>query len=103
MEGSMPKVTSTDVERALKQALGSFGLDHVELEEGVDHDGEAAVFVTAILKPDARLMPGEISASANVALAQAMENADDNRLSYLYIRRPDDERPLDEESAVSRT
>jgi hypothetical protein len=96
----MPKITRVDVEQAVKQALGSFGLDHVELVEGVDHDGEAAVFVTAILTPDARLMPGEISASANVALARALENVSDSRLSYLYIRRPDDERPLDEEESV---
>jgi len=97
----MTNVTSNDVEKALRKALGSFGLDHVELAAGVDHDGEASVFVTAVLKPDTRLIPGEVSASANVALAQAMENVGDERLSYLYIRRPDDERPVDEKSTVS--
>jgi hypothetical protein len=36
-----------------------------------------------------------------VAIAQAMKNAGDERFSYLYIRRPDDERPVDEKSTVS--
>lgn len=97
----MTNVTSHDVEEALRKVLGSFGLDHVELTAGFDHDGEAAVFVTAVLKPDTRLIPGEVSASANVAVAQAMENAGDDRLSYLYIRRPDDQRPSDEKSKTA--
>lgn len=92
----MLKVTSDDVETALTKTLVSFGLDHVTLEEGFDHDGEAAVFVTAVLRPGASAIPGEISGSANVAVAQVLEKAGDDRLSYLYIRRPDDERPVDE-------
>ncbi len=97
----MPKVTSNDVEDALRKALGSFDLDHVELAEGVDHDGDAAVFVTAVLRPDDRLMPGDVSAPANVALAQVLERAGDERLSYLYLKRPDDERPADEEPTIA--
>jgi hypothetical protein len=97
----MLKVTSSDVEDALRKALGSFGLDHVEIEEGFDHDGEAAVFVTAVLKPDTRLMPGELSASASVAVAQLLERSGDERLSYLYLRRPNDERAADEEATMS--
>jgi hypothetical protein len=97
----MPKVSSTDVEEALRRALGSYGLDHVELESGLDHDGEAAVFVTAVLPLHTPPMPGDVSASANVALAQVMERAGDERLSYLYIRRPDDERPEEEKSQAS--
>jgi hypothetical protein len=97
----MLKVALNDVEEALRKALGSFGLDQVELKEGFDHDGEAAVFVTALLKPDARLMPGEVSASANVAVARVLERAGDERLSYLYLRRANDERPVDEETTLS--
>lgn len=97
----MLKVTTREIEDALRKALGSFGLDHAELREGFDHDGEAAVFVTAFLKPDTRLMPGEISTAASVAVAQILERADDERLSYLYLRRPDDERPVDEGATMS--
>jgi len=97
----MPNVSSSDIEEALRKALGSYGLDHVELESGLDHDGEPAVFVTAVLPQQTPPMPGDISASANVAIAQVMERAGDERLSYLYIRRPDDERPEEEKSRPS--
>jgi len=97
----MLKVASTEVEEALRHALGSFGLDHVELSEGFDHDGDAAVFVTAVLKPGAPLMPGDISASASVAVAQVLQRAGDARLSYLYLQRPDDERAADEDATIS--
>jgi 3-dehydroquinate synthase class II len=97
----MLKVASNEVEKTLRRALGSFGLDHVKIEEGFDHDGEAAVFITAFLPPHAPPMPGEVSGSANVAIAELLKDAGDERLSYLYIRRPDDERPADEEAAVS--
>jgi hypothetical protein len=97
----MSKLAAKEVEAALRKTLGSFGLDHVKLEEGFDHDGEAAVFVTAELMPRIPAIPGEISASASVAVAEALKRAGDERLSYLYLRRPDDERPEDEKSTVS--
>jgi 3-dehydroquinate synthase class II len=97
----MLKVASSDVERILRKALGSFRLDRVKIEEGFDHDGEAAVFVTAFLQPHSPPMPGDVSGSANVVIAQMLKDAGDERLSYLYIRRPDDERPADEEAAAS--
>jgi 3-dehydroquinate synthase class II len=89
------------IEAALKKTLGAHGFDHVEIREDVDHDGEPAVFVTAVLRPQTLKIPGEVSASANVAIAQALEKVGDDRLSYLYIRRPDDERPADEKSTAS--
>ncbi len=94
----MPNVSSNEIEEALRKALGSYGLDHVELDSGLDHDGQPAVFVTAILPQRTPPLPGAVSASANVALAQVLEKAGDERLSYLYIRRPDDQRPEDEKS-----
>ncbi len=99
----MLKVASNDIEEALRKVLGSYGLDHVELEEGFDHDGEPALFVTAVLPEHAGPvpMPGDISGSANLAIAEVMEKAGDERLSYLYIQRPDDVRPEEEKSTVS--
>ena len=97
----MPQVAAKDVEKALRKALGSFGLERVEVSAGYDHDGEAAVFVTALLPLHTPPLPGDVSGSASVAVAQALENAGDERLSYVYLRRPDDERPLDEKAAVS--
>jgi phenylalanyl-tRNA synthetase alpha chain len=100
-ETDMTGALKANIDAALKRALGAHGLDHVEIAEGDDHDGEPAVFVTAVLRPASPPMPGDVSASANVAIAQTMERLGDGRLSYLYIQRPDDERPADEKSTVS--
>jgi hypothetical protein len=99
----MTKVSSSEIEEALRRTLGSYGLDHIELEEGFDHDGEPALFITAVLPNHAGPvpMPGDISGSANLAIAEVMEKAGDERLSYLYIQRPDDMRPEEEKSTVS--
>jgi hypothetical protein len=101
----MPQVMLADIqseiESVLRKALGSFELDHVELKAGFDHDEDAAVFVTAVLAPNAPLMPGEISGAASVAVANVLQNAGDDRLSYLYIRRPDDERPEEYKPSLS--
>ena len=89
------------IENALRREFGSYGLDHVELKAGFDHDGDASVFVTAVLPPQTTsFMPGEISAAANVAVAQVLHNAGDERLSYLHIHRPDDELPIEESRGV---
>ncbi len=96
----MTGALEASIEAALKKTLGGHGFDHVEIREDVDHDGEPAVFVTAVLRPQILTIPGEVSTSANVAVAEVLEKAGDDRLSYLYIRRPDDERPPDEKSTA---
>jgi hypothetical protein len=97
----MSQVALNDIEKVLRKELGPFGLDHVELKAGRDHDGDAAVFVTAVLPPKSPPIPGDVSGAASVAIAQLMESTGDERLSYLYIKRPDDERPLEESRGIS--
>src|SRR5436305_13269754 len=92
----MPRAAKKDVEEVLRKEFASLGLDDVKLEAGRDQDRDAAVFVTAVLPPKSPRMPGEISGAASVAIAHLMERAGDERLSYLYIQRPDDEWPIDE-------
>jgi hypothetical protein len=103
----MPKVALSDlkkpIENALRRAFGSHGLDHVELKAGFDHDGDPAVFVTAVLPLQAPPMPGDISGAANVAVAHVLHKAGDERLSYLHIHHPDGERPLEESWGVPST
>jgi hypothetical protein len=96
----MSQVALNDIEKVLRKELGSFGLDHVELKAGRDHDGDPAVFVTAVLPPKSPPMPGDISAAASLAIANLMVGAGDERLSYLYIQRPDDERPVEESQGM---
>jgi hypothetical protein len=89
------------LEKALQGTLGEIKLDHVEIESGRDHDGDAAVFVKAVLAPKSPPIPGRVSAEANVAVAEIFAQENDPRLSYLYIYRPDDERPDEERSPPS--
>ena len=96
----MSQVALNDIEKVLRKEFGSFGLDHVELKAGRDHDGDPAVFVTAVLPPKSPPMPGDISAAASLAIANLMDGAGDERLSYLYIQRPDDERPVEESQGM---
>jgi hypothetical protein len=96
----MSQVALTDIEKVLRKELGSYGLDHVELKAGRDHDGDLAVFVMAVLPPKSPPMPGDISAAASLAIANLMVGAGDERLSYLYIQRPDDERPVEESQGM---
>ena len=95
----MPNVSSKKIEEALVEALGTYGVDHVELRSGLDHDGEPALFITAFLRQRTPPIPGSVSVSANVAVSQVMRTSGDDRLSYLYIRRPDDDRPEEEEKS----
>jgi len=89
-----------DIEEVLRKQFGSFGLDHVELKAGYDHDGDPAIFITAVLPLQAPPMPGEISGAANVAVARVLQKAGDERLSYLHIHHPDGELPLEESWGV---
>lgn len=86
------------IEKVLREELGSIGLDRVEFREGYDHDGEAAVFVTAVLPVKTPLVPGEISNAASLAVAHVIGDTGDDRFTYLMFRHPDDERPADERS-----
>lgn len=83
------------IEKVLRAQLASIGLDHIELKEGFDHDGDAAVFVTAVLPLNAPLVPGGVSSAASLAVANIVDASGDARLSYLSIRYPDDVRPID--------
>lgn len=102
----MPQIALDDIERdieqVLRQELASIGLNHVELKAGVDHDGDAAVFITAVLPSEAPLVPGDVGAAARVAVAKVLDRAGDDRVSYLYLRRADDaDRPIDDIGARS--
>lgn len=83
----------TIIDRVVRRSLESHGLDRVEAKLGFDHDGDAALFVYAILAPNTPLIPGDVSAQANVALHSALKETEAPPLVYLYIQHPDDERP----------
>lgn len=91
----MGNIPSEVIEGAVRSKLEPHGLERVVSRAGFDHDGDPALFVYAILAPNSPLVPGEVSAAANVALNDALSGIGDQPFAYLYIRRPDDERPED--------
>lgn len=93
-EVSMDDIPRQAIENAVRSKLGPYGLDRVETKAGFDHDGDPALFIYAVLVPNSDVVPGEVSAAANVALNEAL-GSDDRRFAYLYIQHPDDERPED--------
>jgi hypothetical protein len=91
----MTDIPREAIEKAVKSKLASHGLDRIETKAGFDHDGDPALFVYAVLAPNSPLVPGEVSAAANVALNDALGRIGDQPFAYLYIQHPDDERPED--------
>ncbi len=90
---AMTDMLTNVIERTLREKLGQHGLDHVEVSQGLDHSGEEALFVLAVLAPQTPLIPGEVSIGANVALNANIRELGETRFAYLHIQHPDDERP----------
>jgi hypothetical protein len=76
----------------LKPKLEKAGLDRIVIREGIDHDGEEALFIDAQMKPNVPIVGGDISLKLYGALSQALLHAGERRFPYFNIRHPDKER-----------
>ena len=83
-----PKPLIDDV---LRETLGAHGFDHAETKVDWDHDGEEALFIDAILKPNSPLVKAEAYSGALGALSDALLKNGDRRFPYLRLHHPDDE------------
>ncbi len=83
------------IEAVLRETLGPYGFDHSDVRADYDHDGEEALFIDAVLKPNSPLVEGKIYSKALGALSDALLKHDERRFPYLMLRH------LDEESAES--
>jgi len=88
----MSEIPSDVIDYVLRDKLGPYGLDHVEAKAGIDHDGEPALFIDAILKPNSQLVAGKIYAEVLGALSDALLKRGERRFPYLSLRHPDEER-----------
>lgn len=79
------------IDAVLREKLGSYGFDHAEVKADVDHDGEPALFIDAVLKPNSQLVEGKIYSEAIGALSSALLRLGERRFPYLLLRHPDDE------------
>lgn len=81
------------IDGVLRESLGAYGFDHADVRVDYDHDGEEALFIDAVLKPETPLVEGRIYSAALGALSNALLQRKDRRFPYLRLRHPDDERP----------
>jgi hypothetical protein len=83
-------------DRVLRETLGAYGYESVEVISAPDHDEAPALFVRAILKPGSAMVRGEFFAAAHAALSQALLERGETRFPYLRMWHPDDERAEDD-------
>ncbi len=88
----MTEVLTNVVDDVLRKTLGAYGYDHADVKPGEDHDGEPALFIDAVLKPNSKLVEAEIYSEAHRALSDVLLKNGERRFPYLYLRHPDDER-----------
>jgi hypothetical protein len=88
----MAEVPLNIIDYVLRDKLGPYGLDHVEVKADIDHDGEPALFIDAILKPNSELVGGKVYADVLGALSDALLKGGERRFPYLMLRHPDEER-----------
>jgi len=77
-------------DRVLREALRDNGYVRVDVRGGVDHEGEPALFVDAVLGENIPPVPGAVINSALLALRQALFGSDESRFPYLRMVHPDD-------------
>jgi phenylalanyl-tRNA synthetase alpha chain len=95
MESVMARDKLTEiVEQALRDALGAKVLDRVEVTEGIDHDGEAALFVTVHYRSGTDTVDQTAALSS---VRDRLRTAGENRFPYMNHVYPDD--PLAEDEA----
>jgi hypothetical protein len=83
-------------DHVLRQTLGAYGYESVDVSSALDHDEAPALFVTARLKPGSPMVRGEFFAAAHGALSQALLERAETRFPYLRMWHPDDERAEDD-------
>jgi hypothetical protein len=88
------------VEQALRDALGAKVLDRVEVAEGIDHDGEAALFVTVHYRPG--LDPIDPTKAQGLVRDRLLA-AGEKRFPYMNYDYPDDPLAEDDKAADVRS
>lgn len=84
-------------ETVLKDQLSKEGFDHAEVRSGEDHDGEAALFVTAVMQAGRDIIPGDTFSRAYEALDDRLRAKGEQRFPYFDLKWIGDE-PLDDAS-----
>lgn len=94
-------MTDTEIEAitkdVLRAKLGNWGFEDAEVAAGLDHDGDASLFVTVRFKPKSGVTDGAASTEAHAALRRRLLGLGEDRFPYMRYRYPDDEVLIGEE------
>lgn len=77
----------------LRATLGASGFERSDVREGVDSDGEPALFITARFKRGVGAADGKAAMSALTGLRAALQQHGEERFPFLRFDYPDDEIP----------
>jgi hypothetical protein len=70
------------IEDVVRKRFGGIKIDSVEIEEGFDHDGEAAFFVRIIFDAEARDLPVDRLSGIKRHLRHRLESLGEHRFPY---------------------
>lgn len=87
-------------ESALRPRLGPLGLDHVDVAERLDHDGELAIFVTASYKEASGVPRGDTLLEAHQELQDALSAKGEARFAYLKHQFSEENSVAEEDSGA---
>ena len=88
--GALTKLTDAEVQaiadEVLVGELGAFGLDRVEARSGTDADGDPALFLKLLIRPDVDTMPERAVTDARMAFYDRLIDLGEDRFAYFRLR-----------------
>ncbi len=79
------------INEVLRDTLGPSGFARADIRNGVDHDGDQALFITAHFRPEADIAISRPSLKALGDLRVRLLERDEERFPYLDFAFPGDE------------
>jgi hypothetical protein len=88
--GALTKLTDAEVQaiadEVLVGELGALGLDRVEARSGTDADGDPALFLKLLIRPEVESMPEREVTDARMAFYDRLIDLGEDRFAYFRLR-----------------
>ena len=88
--GALTRLTDDEVQaiadEVLVRDLGALGLDRVEARSGTDADGDPALFLRLLIRPDVDTMPERQVTDARMAFYDRLIDLGEDRFPYFRLR-----------------
>ena len=88
--GALTKLTDAEIQAiaddVLVRDLGMLGLDRVEARSGIDADGDPALFLKLLIRPDVETMPERQVTDSRMAFYDRLIDLGEVRFPYFRLR-----------------